>query len=138
MKSQTTYSFDSSDGGALSLDRLERVHNALQGFLAPAETDDRNPHPGVKGLRRIRGNVFARGDIEAFSALVGILAERAEARVAELHAERDEIAADERSQAAYDGLIEMLESARKSAVRDMASFMEAFEEEAAAPSLACP
>jgi len=132
MKIQTTYSLESCDGGALSVQRLEQAYNALQGYLTSEDFDRDGPHPGVKGLRRIRGNVFSRSDVEAFSGLVEELAERAERRLAELRRERDEVAVDGHSRVAYDGLIEMVGSARTAALADLASFVEAFEDEAAA------
>lgn len=134
MRSQVTYSFEREDGGALSLDRLEQAYNQLSGFLTADELDPKSVHPGVKALRMIRGNVFSREAVDAFGDLVAELSARAAERVSVLEAECAEVASDEKSVKAYEGLIEMIESGRKGAERDFGGFLVAFEEEARPPS----
>lgn len=131
MKQVLTFSFDSSDPSPLSSASIEQVHNLLRGFVLPEEEDAERLHPGLKSLRRIRGNSFSADDVRNFLDFAEILVERSEARASTLRSERDAVASDPHSVKAYDGLIDMVELGRREAINLMRSFGEAFAEASA-------
>jgi len=130
MKIQTTYSFEREDGRRLSATRAEDILGAVLGYVRTEENDEKDPHPGIKALRRIKGNVFTFEDLLAFRDYVGVLVERANERLQDLHHEKEDIAKDEASRVAYDGLIARVAEARDAASREMEEFIELFCEEA--------
>jgi len=129
MKREVVYSFDRNDANPLSSDYLENVFHLLQSFATEEEKSQATPHPGIKGLRHIKGNHFTVEHVEAFRSYIVELGERADERVRELGDERDRIAGNDAfSRRAYDGMIDGIASGRDLALRDLRQFLEEFRE----------
>jgi len=130
MKREVTYSFDRDDANPLSAEYLDQIYHLLIGLATEEEKNPASLHPGIKALRHIKGNHFTVEHVEAFRSFVAELADRAEARVGELEAERDRLAKDDPfSRKAYDGMIDSIRSNRNLALRDMRQFMEDFRDQ---------
>jgi len=129
MKKTVTYAFERDDVRQLSAGFVMEAFNMLEGYVSPGETDQDSPCPGYRALRKMRGNMFTKEDVQAFVEWMKELDDRASTRIAALRAERDAEPRDEHSLKAYDGLIEMMEAGRTMSLRHVAEFREAFQEE---------
>ena len=129
MKRETTFSFDGDENHDLSMKRIEEICNLLQGHMLDEEKSLKSPAPGVRALRKMRGNQFSESDLLTFQNYVRTLLERGQEKLNDLEVERSEIAKDHASVKHYDFLVETVTAALNDARQKMADFIGAFNEE---------
>jgi len=132
MKKTITFSFDSEDGPHLNREHVSSALELLKSFIRPSEIVPDTMHPGVKAIRRIKGNMFSAEDVTVFSAYIRELADRAADRIRALELERDAISLTEATtRRAYDQMIEGISASRELSLRNIEEFENAFQQESA-------
>lgn len=120
MQIKVTYSVDTDDSPSMAAGKITELENLIAPYIREEEisgSSSRDRHPGVNGLRAIKGNLFTAKDVDSLVDYVRIIKGRMTLKIETLSAEFPTLKFENdldraMSEKAYAGLIDSIKSAR--------------------------
>lgn len=134
MQIKVTYSVDTDDSPSMAAGKITELESLISPYIREEEisgSSSRDRHPGVNGLRAIKGNLFTAKDVDSLVDYVSVINGRMTLKIDTLEAEFPALKFEndlERamSEKAYAGLIDSIKSARSRVVELADDFSEGF------------